>query len=162
MFPSDLMVWVQQAFAIFSEQVGVCVDTCGKMKSNRLFVVQMASATKRPDKVVGTHFFAPAHIMRLLENVYGTHTSPQTVATVMELGRKINKVLLLCKLFWFIQPFLVHSSLFGSFKLFFGSFKLFWFIQAFLVHSSFFGLFKHSIIDIVRHFELDISGMSAV
>ncbi|XP_076436045.1 peroxisomal bifunctional enzyme-like [Babylonia areolata] len=57
----------------------------------------IASATKRPGQVIGTHFFAPAHIMRLLENVYGKDTSPQTAATVMELGRKIGKVSVLVK-----------------------------------------------------------------
>lgn len=57
----------------------------------------IASATKRPKQVVGTHFFAPAHIMKLLENVYGSHTSPQTVATVMDLGKRIGKVSVLVK-----------------------------------------------------------------
>ncbi|KAK7109400.1 peroxisomal bifunctional enzyme-like [Littorina saxatilis] len=57
----------------------------------------IASATKRPGSVVGTHFFAPAHIMRLLENVYSKDTSAQAVATVMDLGKKIGKVSVLVK-----------------------------------------------------------------
>lgn len=42
--------------------------------------------------MVGTHFFAPAYHMKLLENIYGTKTSPEAVATVMKLGKTINKV----------------------------------------------------------------------
>ncbi|XP_062574450.1 peroxisomal bifunctional enzyme-like [Saccostrea cucullata] len=58
---------------------------------------RISTATSRPDKVVGTHFFAPAYHMRLLENIYGTQTSPDTVATVMKLGKTINKVPVLVK-----------------------------------------------------------------
>ncbi|XP_061186168.1 peroxisomal bifunctional enzyme-like [Saccostrea echinata] len=58
---------------------------------------RISTATSRPDKVVGTHFFAPAYHMRLLENIYGTKTSPDTVATVMKLGKTINKVPVLVK-----------------------------------------------------------------
>ena len=53
---------------------------------------QMASVTKRPDKVIGMHFFAPAHIMKLVENIYGKKTSAVTMATVMELSKKLRKV----------------------------------------------------------------------
>ncbi|GFO42039.1 peroxisomal bifunctional enzyme [Plakobranchus ocellatus] len=65
--------------------------------TSTLDIDNIASATQRPDKVVGTHFFAPAYIMRLLENVYGTKTSPTTVATVMELGKRIGKICVLVK-----------------------------------------------------------------
>jgi 3-hydroxyacyl-CoA dehydrogenase len=51
----------------------------------------IASATKRPGKVVGTHFFSPANIMRLLEVVRGEASSNETMATVMALGKKMNK-----------------------------------------------------------------------
>ena len=43
------------------------------------------------------HFFAPAYYMRLLENIYSTETSPTTVATIMDVGRKIGKVSVLVK-----------------------------------------------------------------
>lgn len=56
------------------------------------FHFQLADMTSRPDKVVGTHFFSPAHIMKLLENVRGRQTSPETMATVMELGKNLQKV----------------------------------------------------------------------
>ena len=53
---------------------------------------KMADVTSRPDKVVGMHFFAPAHIMKLLENIRGRRTSPETIATAMDVGKRINKV----------------------------------------------------------------------
>src|SRR5207302_3009448 len=42
--------------------------------------------------VIGTHFFSPANVMRLLENVRGAKSSPTAITTVMNLGRRINKV----------------------------------------------------------------------
>ena len=51
----------------------------------------LASATKRPSKVVGTHFFSPANVMRLLEVVRGKDSSDETMATVMSLGKKMGK-----------------------------------------------------------------------
>src|SRR5271170_2276599 len=52
----------------------------------------MANATKRPQDVAGTHFFAPANVMKLFEVVKGTKTAPDVLATAMTLGRKIGKV----------------------------------------------------------------------
>jgi 3-hydroxyacyl-CoA dehydrogenase len=60
--------------------------------TSTLDVNAIADATSRPDKVVGTHFFSPANVMRLLENVRGEQTSHETAQTAMELGRRINKV----------------------------------------------------------------------
>ena len=51
----------------------------------------ISSATNRPEKVVGTHFFSPANIMRLLEIVRGEKTSKETLATIMKLGKIIKK-----------------------------------------------------------------------
>ena len=51
----------------------------------------ISSITKRPNKVVGTHFFSPANIMRLLEIVRGEKTSKETLATIMKLGKVIKK-----------------------------------------------------------------------
>ena len=56
-----------------------------------LDVDAIASITKRPDKVVGTHFFSPANIMRLLEVVRGEQTSHKTLASVMTVSKKIKK-----------------------------------------------------------------------
>ena len=52
----------------------------------------MANATKRPQDVAGTHFFAPANVMKLFEVVKGAKSAPDTLATAMALGRKIGKV----------------------------------------------------------------------
>jgi 3-hydroxyacyl-CoA dehydrogenase len=52
----------------------------------------MANATKRPQDVAGTHFFAPANVMKLFEVVEGTKSAPDVIATAMALGRKIGKV----------------------------------------------------------------------
>jgi len=60
--------------------------------TSTLDVNEIASATKRPESVIGTHFFSPANVMRLLENVRGAKTDKTTVATAMAVGRKIAKV----------------------------------------------------------------------
>jgi 3-hydroxyacyl-CoA dehydrogenase len=52
----------------------------------------MANATKRPQDVAGTHFFAPANVMKLFEVVKGAKSGPDTLATGMDLGRKIGKI----------------------------------------------------------------------
>jgi 3-hydroxyacyl-CoA dehydrogenase len=51
----------------------------------------IASSTKRPGKVVGTHFFSPANVMRLLEVVRGKDSSDETMATVMSIGKRMGK-----------------------------------------------------------------------
>jgi len=56
---------------------------------------EIASATKRPQDVIGLHFFSPANVMKLLEVVRGRHTSDAVVATSFDLARKINKVVAL-------------------------------------------------------------------
>jgi len=52
----------------------------------------MANPTKRPQDVAGTHFFAPANVMKLFEVVKGAKSAPDTLATAMDLGRKIGKI----------------------------------------------------------------------
>ncbi|MFD2237396.1 3-hydroxyacyl-CoA dehydrogenase NAD-binding domain-containing protein [Aureimonas populi] len=52
----------------------------------------IAAVTGRPQDVAGMHFFSPAHIMRLLENVRGARTAPDVQATLMELGKRLGKV----------------------------------------------------------------------
>ena len=60
--------------------------------TSTLDVDKIARATQRQDKVIGTHFFSPANVMRLMENVRGAKTSPETIATVMKLSKTIGKV----------------------------------------------------------------------
>jgi 3-hydroxyacyl-CoA dehydrogenase len=57
-----------------------------------LDVNEIASATKRPQDVVGMHFFSPANVMKLLEVVRGDATAPDVLATAMAIGKKIGKV----------------------------------------------------------------------
>ena len=57
-----------------------------------LDIDEIAAATGRPEFVVGTHFFSPANIMKLLEVVRGEKTSKSVLATVMKLDKKIGKV----------------------------------------------------------------------
>jgi 3-hydroxyacyl-CoA dehydrogenase len=60
--------------------------------TSTLDIDAIAASTSRPQQVVGTHFFSPAHVMKLLENVRGARTAPQVIATVMALGRRLGKV----------------------------------------------------------------------
>jgi 3-hydroxyacyl-CoA dehydrogenase len=59
--------------------------------TSTLDVNKIASFTKRPEDVVGMHFFSPANVMKLLEVVRGAKTSKDVLATVMALGKKIKK-----------------------------------------------------------------------
>ncbi|KAH9251933.1 hypothetical protein BASA81_010137 [Batrachochytrium salamandrivorans] len=60
-----------------------------------LSVDDIANSTKRPESVMGTHFFSPANVMPLLENVRGSKTAPETIATAMEFGKRIGKTTVL-------------------------------------------------------------------
>ncbi len=57
-----------------------------------LDVDEIAASTKRPQDVLGMHFFSPANIMKLLEVVRGAKTAPDVLLTAMQLGKKIKKV----------------------------------------------------------------------
>ena len=60
--------------------------------TSTLDVDEIASATSRPDKVIGTHFFSPANVMKLMENVRGAQSSAETIATIMKLSKTIGKI----------------------------------------------------------------------
>jgi 3-hydroxyacyl-CoA dehydrogenase len=57
-----------------------------------LNIDEIGAMTKRPQDVIGMHFFSPANVMRLLEVVRGEKTDKQVVATAMELSKKIGKI----------------------------------------------------------------------
>jgi len=59
--------------------------------TSTLDVNKIANFTKRPQDVIGTHFFSPANVMKLLEVVRGAATAKDVLATVMQLGKKIKK-----------------------------------------------------------------------
>jgi 3-hydroxyacyl-CoA dehydrogenase len=60
--------------------------------TSTLDVNRIAGFTRRPQDVIGTHFFSPANIMRLLEIVRGEKTAKDVLATVMALAKKIKKI----------------------------------------------------------------------
>ncbi|MEA3259736.1 MAG: 3-hydroxyacyl-CoA dehydrogenase NAD-binding domain-containing protein [Pseudomonadota bacterium] len=79
--------------AVFTELDRVCKPgAILATNTSTLDVNRIASFTKRPEDVVGMHFFSPANVMKLLENVRGEKTSDEVVATVMDLSRRIGKV----------------------------------------------------------------------
>lgn len=59
--------------------------------TSSLSITEIASSSKRPDAVIGMHFFNPVHIMRLVEIVVGEKTSAQTVDAVKSVGRRMRK-----------------------------------------------------------------------
>ena len=59
--------------------------------TSSLSITEIASASKRPDAVIGMHFFNPVHIMRLVEIVVGEKTSDDTVSAVKSVGEKMRK-----------------------------------------------------------------------
>jgi 3-hydroxyacyl-CoA dehydrogenase len=61
-----------------------------------LSIDEIAAATTRPEDVLGTHFFSPANVMRLVEIVRGEKTSQNALATVVDLAKRINKVGVVC------------------------------------------------------------------
>ena len=88
--------------AVF-EEMGVKKDIFGQLdqlmkpgailasNTSTLDLDEIAAATKRPEDVIGTHFFSPAQVMRLLEVVRGDKTAKDVLATVMALGKRLKK-----------------------------------------------------------------------
>ena len=60
--------------------------------TSALNIDEIASVTKRPEAVIGLHFFSPANVMRLLEVVRADHTSKEVIATSMQIAKKIGKI----------------------------------------------------------------------
>ena len=88
---------VFEGMALKKEVFGQLEKTCkpgAVLASNTstLSIDEIASATHRPQFVIGTHFFSPANVMRLLEIVRGKATSKEIIATCMQLSKKLGKV----------------------------------------------------------------------
>ena len=78
---------------VFGKLDAVCkAEAILASNTSTLDVNEIASATGRPSQVIGTHFFSPANVMKLMENVRGAQTSPETIATIMKLSKAIGKV----------------------------------------------------------------------
>ncbi|WP_246121051.1 3-hydroxyacyl-CoA dehydrogenase family protein [Chitinophaga polysaccharea] len=67
-------------------------DTIFATNTSSLSISEIAETVSHPSRVVGMHFFNPAHLMKLVEVVSGKHTAPEIANTVFELVRKMGKV----------------------------------------------------------------------
>ena len=78
---------------VFREIDGVAKPGCVlATNTSSLDIDQIAAATKRPDMVIGLHFFSPATIMRLVEIVRGRGTRPEVTATAAALAKRLGKI----------------------------------------------------------------------
>ncbi len=77
---------------IFAELDGVCKpEAVLATNTSSLSITDVASATKRPDKVIGMHFFNPVPLMKLVEVIKGIATSEETKNTIIELSKRLGK-----------------------------------------------------------------------
>ncbi len=78
--------------SLFSQLDGIChSDTIFATNTSSLSITEIASATQRPDKVIGMHFFNPVPLMKLVEIIKGLATSFETVEKVKNLTKEIMK-----------------------------------------------------------------------
>ena len=78
---------------VFREIDGVAKPGCVlATNTSSLDIDQIAGSTKRPDMVIGLHFFSPANIMRLVEIVRGAATRPEVTATAAALAKRLGKI----------------------------------------------------------------------
>lgn len=78
---------------IFAELDSICKpETILASNTSSLSITEVASATKREDKVIGMHFFNPAPVMKLVEIIRGAKTSQETFDAVKEMSEAIKKV----------------------------------------------------------------------
>jgi 3-hydroxyacyl-CoA dehydrogenase len=88
---------VFEGMALKKEVFGELDRTCKPgailaSNTSTLNIDEIASATSRPEAVIGTHFFSPANVMRLLEIVRGQQSSHEVIATCMQLSKKLRKI----------------------------------------------------------------------
>ncbi|HBT48369.1 MAG TPA: 3-hydroxybutyryl-CoA dehydrogenase [Caldanaerobacter subterraneus] len=77
---------------IFRELDNVCrKEVILATNTSSLSITEIASSTKRPEKVIGMHFFNPVPVMKLVEVIRGMKTSDETFNTVKELAQKLGK-----------------------------------------------------------------------
>ncbi|MBX3282241.1 MAG: 3-hydroxybutyryl-CoA dehydrogenase [Acidobacteria bacterium] len=82
---------------IFEKLDSICpADTILSSNTSSISITKIAAVTKRPDKVIGMHFFNPVPLMKLVEVIRGIATSDATYATVKELSEKLGKVPVEC------------------------------------------------------------------
>jgi 3-hydroxybutyryl-CoA dehydrogenase len=77
---------------VFERLDNICrEDVILATNTSSISITDIASATKRPEKVVGMHFFNPPQVMKLVEVVRGFYTSDETVDFVKEMSKKLGK-----------------------------------------------------------------------
>jgi 3-hydroxyacyl-CoA dehydrogenase len=82
--------------AIFEKLDAICKPgAILATNTSGLNIDEIASVTKRPQDVIGLHFFSPANVMKLLEIVRADHTAKDVIATSMKLAKKIGKIAVL-------------------------------------------------------------------
>jgi len=59
--------------------------------TSSMSITEIAAATKRPDKVIGMHFFNPVPLMKLVEVIRGIRTTDETTATILDITKKLGK-----------------------------------------------------------------------
>ena len=64
--------------------------------TSSISISKIAEATNRPDKVIGMHFMNPVPVMKLIEVINGDKTSSETLNTVLDVSKKLNKIPLEC------------------------------------------------------------------
>ena len=82
---------------IFEKLDSICpAETILSSNTSSISITKIAATTKRPDKVIGMHFFNPVPLMKLVEVIRGIATSDETYATVKGLSEKLGKVPVEC------------------------------------------------------------------
>ena len=77
---------------VFKKIDGICKpEAIIATNTSTLNIDQIAAVTKRPEKIIGLHFFSPANIMKLLEIVRAEKTSPEVLATAIDTAKRIKK-----------------------------------------------------------------------
>lgn len=83
---------------LFKELDEICdKKTIFASNTSSLSITSIAAATKRPDRVMGMHFFSPAHVMKLVELIPGFDTSDATLSTVARFGEELGKTMISSK-----------------------------------------------------------------
>lgn len=82
---------------LFEKLDSICnADTILSSNTSSISITKIAATTKRPDKVIGMHFFNPVPLMKLVEVIRGIATSDETYAKVKDLSEKLGKVPVEC------------------------------------------------------------------
>ena len=77
---------------VFKKIDGICKpEAIIATNTSTLNIDQIAAVTKRPEKIIGLHFFSPANVMKLLEIVRAEKTSPEVLATAIDTAKRIKK-----------------------------------------------------------------------